>query len=122
MFCSTVSHSKRPPCWNTYPRFGSAPFISSPFNLRVPVCGLSSPAISLRSVVLPHPEAPIMEINSPFFTSKFTSERAIVSFSPSLYIRFTPFISRMISRVSFCSLLILPLPSANAACAFEAVQ
>ena len=37
---------------------------------------MMNPAITLRSVVLPHPEGPTMHINSPRLTERVTSETA----------------------------------------------
>lgn len=61
---------------------GELPSISFPFKEILPEDLLSSPAIIERSVDLPHPLGPIIEINSPSFTSKLTSFKAKIS--PSL--------------------------------------
>ncbi len=46
-----------------------------------PVVGSSSPAIRLRRVVLPHPDAPTTQVNEPFSMSRLrTSSAATVPF------------------------------------------
>ena len=43
-----------------------------------PLVGSSSPAIRLRRVVLPHPEAPTTQVNEPFSTSRLSVSRAAI--------------------------------------------
>jgi hypothetical protein len=44
-----------------------------------PESGLSNPAIIRRRVVLPHPEGPRREKNSPFFIARFMSFKTVKS-------------------------------------------
>src|SRR5688572_32887429 len=55
-----------------------------------PESGVSSPAIHLRVVVLPQPEGPSSEKNSPVLTSKLTSCTACTWPSPVTKVRVSP--------------------------------
>jgi hypothetical protein len=56
-----------------------APLMAVPLISTLPLLGTSSSPIRLRSVLLPQPEGPMIEMNSPFSTSRVTSARATVS-------------------------------------------
>lgn len=58
--------------------------------MALPSAIFSNPAIHLSSVVLPHPEGPIMLINSPFFAEKLIPSTPIIFFLFVSYIFLTP--------------------------------
>ena len=84
-FFSAVSHGNSPASWNS--RAGL------PSTLTSPAPGLSRPATRLRSVVLPHPEAPTRHTNSPLSTSRVTRSRAKVWAPAGPYTLDTPLMS-----------------------------
>jgi len=65
MFCSTVSQGISACPWNTTPRSRLGPAISLPAMTTPPLLGSSRPASTLRMVLLPQPEWPITQTNSP---------------------------------------------------------
>ena len=68
MFSATVMCGNRPYAWNTMFTFrfaGGTNVMSLPCNRIRPTSGISKPAIMRSVVVLPHPEGPNMEKNSP---------------------------------------------------------
>src|SRR5262249_49797703 len=54
--------------WNTRTRFGGGPLIACPFTTISPVVEAVSPAMDMSKVVLPQPEGPTKETNSPAST------------------------------------------------------
>ncbi len=66
MFFETFIHSNNAPCWNTMPRELSGPMTRVSPRVISPKVGAKKPARILRSVVLPQPEGPRTDINSPF--------------------------------------------------------
>ena len=69
--------------------------MSCPFKITDPEVALSRVAIILSSVVFPAPDSPIMEMNSPLSTEKFTPFRASVVTFLVLYVFFTSFNSKI---------------------------
>ena len=68
--------------WKTMPtfrRFGGRYVMSSPLTWIVPLVGCSKPAIIRSVVVLPHPDGPRNDTNSPFSTARLKSWTATVS-------------------------------------------
>ncbi len=53
--------------------------IGAPLICTVPRVGASSRPIRLSSVLLPHPDGPMIETNSPSPTVRFTADSATVS-------------------------------------------
>ena len=64
MFPSAVSHGKRACCWKTMPLPPPGPITSRPLTRTSPAVGATRPAITFRSVVLPHPLRPTSVTNS----------------------------------------------------------
>src|SRR5262249_10622473 len=58
-----------------------------PLMRSVPAVGASRSAMARRKVVLPQPEGPMKETNSPFSMVRFTSERAWTGPSPVAKVR-----------------------------------
>ena len=73
MFWRTVSQGMSAWLWNTTPRSRLGPTTSRPSMNTLPLVAVSSPASTFRMVVLPQPEWPMMQTNSPLPISKFTS-------------------------------------------------
>ena len=73
MFCRTVSQGMSAWLWNTTPRSRLGPLISRPSMKQLPLVAVSSPASTLRMVVLPQPLWPMMQTNSPWSMAKETS-------------------------------------------------
>ena len=65
MFLRTVSQGISAWLWNTTPRSRLGPATSRPSMKTLPDVAVSSPASTLRMVVLPQPEWPMMQTNSP---------------------------------------------------------
>ncbi len=65
MFLRTVSQGISAWLWNTTPRSRLGPATSRPSMKTLPEVAVSSPASTLRMVVLPQPEWPMMQTNSP---------------------------------------------------------
>src|SRR5438445_7205248 len=61
------------------------PFKSSPRTLASPREGFSSPAIMLRTVVLPAPDDPTIAATSPSLTFRVIDERALSGFPFTVY-------------------------------------
>ena len=81
MLPPTVRQGKRRGCWNTTP--AESPGVGArPSTSTRPSVGLSNPAISRRSVLLPHPEAPTRTTNSPAGTSRETGPTAVTVSEP----------------------------------------
>src|SRR3954451_15267474 len=69
-------------CWKTvwtWRRYGGVPTASTPPMRISPSSGCSKPAIIRREVVLPHPDGPSSEMNSPCRTWKDTASTAVRS-------------------------------------------
>ena len=69
-------------CWNTVltsRRYGGVPTASTPPIRISPSSGCSKPAIIRSDVVLPHPDGPSSERNSPVLTWKETAFTAVRS-------------------------------------------
>ena len=64
-FSLTVSHGKTAYCWKTTPRSGPGPVMRWPSTATEPVVGSRKPAMVFSSVVLPQPEGPSRQMNSP---------------------------------------------------------
>src|SRR5450830_288182 len=73
MFWRTVSQGISAWLWNTTPRSRLGPVTSRPSMKTLPALAVSSPASTLRMVVLPQPEWPMMQTNSPRASEKLTS-------------------------------------------------
>src|SRR5438552_1810650 len=71
----TVSHGKRAKDWNTIAARVLTPFSRRPPTRTVPAEGRSTPATMRRSVLLPHPDGPTRERNSPSRTSRSMGPR-----------------------------------------------
>jgi hypothetical protein len=65
MFLRTVSQGISAWLWNTTPRSRLGPATSRPSMNTWPLVAVSSPASTFRMVVLPQPEWPMMQTNSP---------------------------------------------------------
>jgi hypothetical protein len=65
MFLRTVSQGMSAWLWNTTPRSRLGPTTSRPSMKTWPLVAVSSPASTFRMVVLPQPEWPMMQTNSP---------------------------------------------------------
>jgi hypothetical protein len=78
MLAVTVRHGSRPACWKAMPYSWSSRACRAvlPKTLTVPAVGASRSAMSRRSVLLPHPDGPMSETNSPGATVTLTSLRA----------------------------------------------
>src|SRR6266702_4905233 len=61
------------------------PFKSSPRTLASPREGFSSPAMMLRTVVLPAPDGPTIAATSPSLTFRVIDERALRGFPFTMY-------------------------------------
>ena len=62
---STVRHGSRLSVWNTKPRSPPGPCTARPSSSTSPEVAGSSPATMRRNVVLPQPDGPTTEMNSP---------------------------------------------------------
>src|SRR6266576_2772470 len=69
--------------WKSSTKFGGGPVTSLPFTITRPALGAKSPAIDMSSVVLPQPEGPTNETNSPASTWQEISPIAIVVSPPT---------------------------------------
>ena len=79
-FSTIVMWGNSPYCWNTVftsRLYGGTCDTSSPWSRIDPLVGSSKPAIIRRVVVLPQPEGPSMEKNSPALMSKCASSTAM---------------------------------------------
>src|SRR3984885_5509366 len=94
MFPSTVSQGKTPRSWKTKMRRGSGPCTISPPTFTSPSVGDRKPAMMFSSVVLPHPDGPRRQRNSPSPTSRLMSSRTLVCL---------PSRSKIIPTFSTCS-------------------
>src|SRR4051812_24712347 len=91
MFCATVSDGSRLKAWKTNPirsrrrmvrrRSLSRARSTSP-SVTVPEVGRSRPAATLRNVLLPEPEGPMMAVKDPRGRSTLTPSRATTAPSP----------------------------------------
>src|SRR3954453_13998745 len=91
MFCATVRDGSRLKAWNTNPirsrrrivrrRSLSCARSASP-SVTVPEVGRSRPAATLRNVLLPEPEGPMMAVKDPRGSSTLTPSRATTAPSP----------------------------------------
>ena len=91
MFCATVSDGSRLKAWNTNPirsrrrivsrRSLSCARSASP-SATLPEVGRSSPAATLRSVLLPEPDGPMIAVNDPGRSAALTPSRAATAPSP----------------------------------------
>ena len=75
MLLITESHGISAWPWNTTPRSSDGPATSRPSMITTPSEARSRPARMLRIVVLPQPEWPTMQTNSPFSIVKFTRSK-----------------------------------------------
>src|SRR6476620_3717416 len=98
MLPRTVSHGKTPYSWKITPRSGPGPFTGSWSSRTWPRVGLTKPPTMLISVVLPQPDVPMMETNSPRRTSRSTPSTP----TSSKRRRTTSLIRLIIGRVSSC--------------------
>src|SRR6185295_11986976 len=73
---NTVRHGRRLSLWNTKPRSLPGARTTRPSSSTSPVLAVSSPATMRRNVVLPQPEGPTTEMNSPRSTARLMSESA----------------------------------------------
>ena len=73
----TVRQGSSPNSWNTMALSTPGPVIFLPPISISPASGLSSPSSTFRKVLLPQPEGPTMETNSPLFNSMRKSLRAV---------------------------------------------
>src|SRR5882724_7124090 len=64
-FANTVRQGKRLSVWNTKPRSRPGPLTGRPSSLTSPELAGSRPATMRRNVVLPQPDGPTTEMNSP---------------------------------------------------------
>ena len=71
-----VRHGNSPSCWNTKPRSGPGRSTWWPSTHTSPRVGGRRPSTIRSSVVLPQPEAPTREMNSPASTCSDTSRKA----------------------------------------------
>jgi len=74
--------SDRPYSWKTSAISSGGDVTFLPRRSTSPLPGLSRPPTHLRSVVLPQPEGPTTQTNSPSSTAKETSAIACVALSP----------------------------------------
>ena len=74
----TVRQGKVDSSWNTMPIDLCGPEMVSPSTLTTPWWLLSRPPITLNNVVLPQPDGPITERNSPGATFKEISSTAVI--------------------------------------------
>lgn len=65
-FPYTLRHSKRWSCWSIYPMLRISSFTGRPFTITSPEVGSIRPHIMDRSVDLPQPDGPTMDMNCPF--------------------------------------------------------
>ena len=87
MLSATVMFGNRAYDWKTIPmlrRFGGRWVMSSPSIVIVPAVGCSKPAIIRRVVVLPQPDGPRNDTNSPFSAARLKSSTATVVAEPLL--------------------------------------
>ena len=75
----TVCQGNSPPVWNTIMRPRPGTEAGSPPMVTLPEPGSSSPASSRSSVLLPQPDLPTTERNSPPWTEKLTCSSAFTS-------------------------------------------
>ena len=73
----TVRHGSSPNSWKTMARSIPGPVIFLPPISSSPTFGRSSPSSTFRKVLLPQPDGPTMETNSPLFSSMRKSLRAV---------------------------------------------
>src|SRR5687768_12356568 len=73
MFWRTVSHGNTPYSWKITPRSGPGSATGRPSSSTRPFVGLTKPPTMFIKVVLPQPDGPMIETNSPFETSNETS-------------------------------------------------
>ena len=110
MLPRTVSHGKTPYSWKITPRSGPGPSTGSWSSRTWPRVGLTKPPTMLSSVVLPQPDGPMIETNSPWRTSRSTPSTtrigpaAVGKSTPtsSKRRRTTSLIRLIIGRVSSC--------------------
>src|ERR1700730_9238139 len=77
------------------PRLGPGPVTATPHIRLSPPVAASKPAAIRNSVDLPQPEAPIRQMNSPFFTRRLAPRSASIERLPCEKILPTFFISRI---------------------------
>src|SRR5690606_1112353 len=102
--------------WNTMPRFlsaGGRAARSRESNLMVPAVTLSNPAIIRSVVVLPQPDGPSSEKNSPDSTSRSTEATAVTGPSTVSKTLVSPATSSFLSLI--CSLRSVHLQDQHAA-------
>ena len=68
-FCQTVSHGSSVACWNTTPTSAVGPSMVVPASENVPASARSRPASRRSSVLLPQPDGPTRQTNSPSSTA-----------------------------------------------------
>ena len=68
-FCQTVSQGSSVACWNTTPTSADGPSMRWSASVKVPASARSRPASSRSSVLLPHPDGPTRQTNSPSRTA-----------------------------------------------------
>ena len=73
MFWRTVSHGKTPYSWKITPRSGPGAATGRPSSSTRPVVGWTKPPTMFIRVVLPQPDGPMIETNSPLRMSNETS-------------------------------------------------
>src|SRR3954452_1904667 len=78
--------SERPYSWKTSAISSGGSVTRLPRRIVSPRVGRSSPATHLSSVVLPQPDGPTTQTNSPSSTTKVTSRSASVAFSSVPYV------------------------------------
>src|SRR5882762_10514701 len=78
MFFITDSHGISAWPWNTTPRSSDGPATSRLSITTTPSLAVSRPASTLRMVVLPQPEWPMMQTNSPRSTAKLTPSKTVI--------------------------------------------
>ena len=84
-FSKTSMWGKSAYCWNTMltsRRKGGTPTMSRPWSRIWPLVGSSKPAIIRRVVVLPQPDGPSIEKNSPSAMRRSTCSTALTSCEP----------------------------------------
>ena len=65
MLCCTVRQGSSPNSWNTIARSVPGPLMRLPFSVSSPELGLIKPSRTLRNVLLPQPDGPTTDRNSP---------------------------------------------------------
>ena len=76
-FCSAVIQGISAWPWKITARSSEGPVISAPSTITPPSLGASSPARMFSTVVLPQPECPTRQTNSPRFTSNQRSSKIV---------------------------------------------